>query len=233
MITTFQAFKGRVNLSSDEICRDFLAENRGRIRVKKDETAIKNLVKIFDATLAESSRRGFPAMSVRDLSRETGLSMGALYTYFRGKEDLLDMILHHGQRILMRVLEEEIRNGNDSGDKLIRAIETHLYLSEVMRPWFFFAYMEAKNLGPEGQKKAIAMELCTERVLVDILRAGRKSGRFRPVDPTLAAAVIKAMLQDWYLKGWKYRRRRVSVEEYARFLVGVVGSFVLGNGREE
>jgi AcrR family transcriptional regulator len=231
MITTFQEFKGSVNLSSEEICRDFLVENRERIRIKKDETVVKNLVKIFDATLAISSRRGFQAMSVRNLSRETNLSMGALYTYFRGKEDLLDMIQHHGQRILMRVLEAEIRKGEDPDDKLIRAIETHLYLSEVMRPWFYFAYMEAKNLGPKGQKKAIEMELRTEKLLVDILKDGCKSGRFRPLDQLLTAAVIKAMLQDWYLKGWKYQKREVSVEEYAQFLVGVVESYVLVDGR--
>jgi hypothetical protein len=75
-MATFQEFRDRGPLSREEICRDFLAENRERIPVKKDEKAVRNLVKIFDATLAISSRKGFQAMSVRDLARDTGLSMG-------------------------------------------------------------------------------------------------------------------------------------------------------------
>jgi AcrR family transcriptional regulator len=226
-MATFQEFRERVNLSQEEICRDFLAENRGRIRIKKDGTVVKNLMKIFDATLAISSQKGFQAMGVRDLSRGTGLSMGALYSYFKGKEALLDMIQHHGRRILMRVLLEEIEKGRDPHEKLIRAIETHLYLSEVMRPWFYFAYMEAKNLARAEQKRAIEMELLTEGLISDILKAGREAGYFRPVDPLLTAAVLKAMLQDWYLKAWKYQKRAVSVEAYARFVIGVMEAFIL------
>ncbi len=225
-MATFQEFRDRVPLSREEICRDFLAENRDRIPVKKDERAVRNLVKIFDATLAISSRKGFQAMSVRDLARETGLSMGALYTYIASKETLLDMIQHHGRRILMKVLTAEIQMGADPREKLIRAIETHLYLSEAMRPWFYFAYMEAKHLSREAQRRAIEMELMTEGLLSDILTEGLQTGAFRPVDPHLTAAVLKAMLQDWYLKPWKYHQRGVSVDEFARFVVGLAGTFL-------
>ena len=38
----------------------------------------------------------------------------------------------------------------------------------------------------------------------------------------LVAALIKAVLQDWYLKRWKYERKGVSVEAYARFVVEFV-----------
>jgi hypothetical protein len=39
--------------------------------------------------------------------------------------------------------------------------------------------------------------------------------------------VIKAMLQDWYLKRRKYAARKVSVEHYAAFLVDFVESYLL------
>jgi len=228
-MATFQEFRDRVPLSSEEICRDFLAENRERIPVKKDEKAVGNLVKIFDATLAISSRKGFQAMSVRDLARETGLSMGALYTYIASKETLLGMIQHHGRRILMKVLTAEIGGGASPREKLIRAIEAHLYLSEAMRPWFYFAYMEAKHLAREAQRRAIEMELMTEGLLSEILTQGLEAGAFRTVDPHLTAAVLKAMLQDWYLKPWKYHQRGVSVDEYARFVIDLTGTFLWGD----
>jgi len=222
----FQTFKDSVNLSSEQICTDFLNANRERIRIKKDETAVRNLVKILDATLAISSSKGFQAMSVRDLSREANLSMGALYSYVKSKEELLEMIRNLGCRILNKVLDDEIKPDSPPAERLIQAIEAHLYMSEIMKPWFYFNYMEAKNLRKEEQKKAIERELYTEGLFVDIIRSGIETGAFRDVDPILTAAVIKAMLQDWYLKPWKYQGRTVSVEDYARFLIGLMDNFL-------
>jgi hypothetical protein len=45
-------------------------------------------------------------------------------------------------------------------------------------------------------------------------------------DPQLTASVIKAMLQDWYLKRSKYAARKISVDEYARFILKFVESFI-------
>jgi len=39
--------------------------------------------------------------------------------------------------------------------------------------------------------------------------------------------MIKAILQDWYLKRWKYEMRNISVEQYASFLIDLVESYLL------
>ena len=49
---------------------------------------------------------------------------------------------------------------------------------------------------------------------------------FRDDNVVLAAAVIKAILQDWYLKRWKYRSRKVSVDRYADFVIHVAESIL-------
>ncbi|MCK9364581.1 MAG: TetR/AcrR family transcriptional regulator [Syntrophales bacterium] len=225
----FQAFKNSVNLSSEQICSEFLSANREQIRIKKDETAVRNLVRIFDSTLALSSSKGFQAMSVRDLAKEANLSMGALYSYFKSKEELLAMIRNLGSRLMNTALSGEIRPDSAPGERLVQAIETHLYMSEIMKPWFYFNYMEAKNLRREEQKKAIEMELYTEGIFVEIIKDGIAAGCFRAIEPILTAAVLKAMLQDWYLKPWKYQKRAVSVEDYARFLIEMMDYFLKEN----
>jgi AcrR family transcriptional regulator len=222
----FQTFKDSAGFSSEQICADFLNANREMIRTKKDETAVRNLVKIFEATLAISIKKGFQATSVRELSKETGLSMGALYSYFKSKDELLEMVRNLGCRILKRVLSEEIKNGLDPQEKLSTAIETHLYISEMMKPWFYFSYMEAKNLQREEQKKAIEMELYTEGIFAEIIKGGIEAGVFREVDPMMTSALLKAMLQDWYLKTWKYQGRKLSVEDYAHFVIEMIEHFL-------
>jgi hypothetical protein len=136
------------------------------------------------------------------------------------------MLRSLGCRVLERVLADEINPDSSPAERLAQAIEAHLYMSEIMKPWFYFNYMEAKNLRKEEQKRAIERELYTEGIFAGIIRSGMETGEFREVDPLLTAAVLKAMLQDWYLKPWKYQGRTVTVEDYAGFVIGMVGHFL-------
>ena len=222
-----------VSLSKQDICREIFAENRKTVRIKKEETAIRNLERIFDATLKISNEKGFQAMSMRDLSRESGLSMGALYAYFVGKEDLLEMLQNKGRAVIQRILEEHIEAESRTEAKLRAAVRTHLYLSEAMQPWFYFSYMEAKNLAQAQREKAVASELYTEKIFADILKQGRQEGVFELRNHLLVASVIKAMLQDWYLKRWKYAKRNISVDQYATFILEFVEAFCLSSSNNE
>jgi AcrR family transcriptional regulator len=221
----FETFKGLVSLSMEDLCRELFLDNRESIKIKKEGVAVKNLVKILDAALTLSNEKGFAAMSLRDLSAKAGLSMGALYTYFSSKEELLQMIQRQSA-VVVQVLLDQIEGIEDPLSKLKRVIQSHLFLSEVMQPWFYFAYMETKNLAKQEHKKAIEAELATEKLLIDIMKEGRDKGVFKAVNMDLTGAVIKAMLQDWYLKRWKYARRNVSVEKYAAFVVDLVETYL-------
>jgi AcrR family transcriptional regulator len=225
---TYAEFQKQIKISRQQICREVFVENRDSIRVKKENTVVKNLERIFSATLKISNKKGFQAMSMRDLGRETKMSMGALYSYFSSKEDLLAMLQHQRRTITRRILEGSIEDESDPAAKLRAAILTHLYLSEVMQPWFYFSYMEAKNLSKREQELAVASELYTEKLFADILKQGQSRGCFLPRDPQLTASIIKAMLQDWYLKRSKYRKRNLSVDQYAKFLLQFLEAFIIG-----
>ena len=223
----FDTFRQMALLSMEEICREIFHENQQSIKIKKEPVAVKNLVNIFYTTLRLSNEKGFHTMSLRDLSSASGLSMGALYSYFSSKDELLEMIQKQGRRMTKKVLFAHVDPADSPLDKMHILIRVHLYLTEVMQPWFYFAYMEAKNLDKTQRKRAIESELFTEQVFHDILIAGQEEGVYKPVDATLTAGAIKALLQDWYVKRWKYSRRRISVEDYAAFVIFFVESSIL------
>ncbi len=223
---TYEEFKGMVHLSRREICKEIFTENKDLIKVKKQDRVVKNLGKIFEATLALSNKKGFHAMSLRDLSSGAGLSMGALYSYFASKEELLRMIQDQGRRVTSRILDEQMGKVEGVWKKLEMAIVIHLYLSEAMQPWFYFSYMEAKNLPKKAQKEAILSELSTEQIFADLVREGQKEKVFKQRDPDMTSALIKAMMQDWYLKKWKYQARHVTVEAYASTVVDWVSTYL-------
>ncbi len=228
---TYADFCQQVNISKMEIYQEsFAAQNtsgRDSRRIKKEKTAVKNLDSIFGAVLRISNKKGFKSMSMRDLSRECGLSMGALYNYFSGKDGLLEMLQHQRRAITGRILDERIAAESTAFGKLKAAIFTHLFLSEAMQPWFYFSFMETKNLSRPEKIKAVESELATEKMICDILIAGQEQGLFHLHDPDLGAGMIKAMLQDWYLKRGKYAGKNISVDRYARYLLDFVEAFFL------
>ena len=76
-------------------------------------------------------------------------------------------------------------------------------------------------------KNVIALEEYTENILIEILEAGEKIGVFKKNKHLLTASIIKAMQQEWYLKRWKYTKRKISVDQYADHLLEMVESFCL------
>ncbi|MDJ0720571.1 MAG: TetR/AcrR family transcriptional regulator [Desulfobacterales bacterium] len=228
----YQEFIDNAGISTERLCREIYRANRGTIQIKKEATVVRNLNRIFDATLKLSNEKGFQAMTMRDFSRETGLSLGALYAYFASKDELLEMILRQGRRMVGRVLGEHLQTARGPVDQLETAIRLHLYLTEALQPWFYFSFMEAKNMNPREREKAIDSEMATDRLFAAILQEGQACGLFRTHDVALAAGAIKALLQDWYVKRWKFSRRGISVDRYAEFILDYVMSYHLKGGKE-
>ncbi|MBF0411937.1 MAG: TetR/AcrR family transcriptional regulator [Desulfamplus sp.] len=223
----YMEFKGILENSDAEIYKEVFQENQDNIRIKKEKTAVKNFEKIFDAVFQITYEKGFQAMTMRDLSSRTNMSLGSLYAYFASKEELLAIIHKQGSSMITNVFEK-FHNLNDPPLEQLRSvIKAHLFLSEAARPWFYFTFMESKNLNLEQRQAVISMEESTENRLVKILEAGEEQGIFRKNNHKLTASIIKAMQQDWYLKRWKYKKREITVDNYADYVLEFTESFCL------
>ena len=207
----------RLDLSMEALAARTLARHTETVRVKKPYVATKRLARILDSTLTLANRDGFHAMSLRDLSEHAELSMGALYAYFDSKETLLLMILGTVFEVVEEVLgtpPEEL----DPRERLRWLLASHVALTEAMLPWFTFAYMQAKSFPPRARSMAVAAERRTEKLLADILLEGQTTGAYALDDVEMCASLIKPMLQDWYVKRSKYRRRGITPEAFTQSL---------------
>ena len=106
-------------------------------------------------------------------------------------------------------------------------MKAHIYLSELMQPWFYFSFMETKSLSDKPKREAIAVELEIENIFYDIIRDGIDTKAFRDVNARLLASLCKAMMQDWYLKRRKYRNQGTTVTQYADFVGDMLESHLL------
>ncbi|QTL06276.1 TetR family transcriptional regulator [Aquabacter sp. L1I39] len=207
-----------------------LARHQATIRVKKAHVATARLARIVETTLTLANNAGFQSMSLRDLSEQSGLSMGALYAYFDSKETLLRMILDTVSTVVEEVLGSPPADLDGPRAHLNWLLRTHVALTEAMLAWFTFAYMEAKTFPPEARAMAVASERRTESFICDALTDGAAAGAFHIDDAAMTAALIKPMLQDWYVKRSKYRRRGITPDAFADALIAFVERAILAPG---
>ena len=223
----FRAFSAEFDDEYKATWQDIYERHQDTIKIKKSKFAVPNLQAIVETTLSISNRSSFHSMSLRDLSREAGISMGALYSYIESKEHLLAMILGQVLHLVEAVLGDPAADCVDPQERLRRLLRRHIFLTELMQPWFFFAFMEAKSFDHWGRRMAIESEMRTQNLIAACLVDGQACGAFRPTDPTMTASLVKPLLQDWYLKRWKYRRQGISPDAYASWVIRFVEAFVV------
>lgn len=213
--------------TTEELCARIVERHRDRIKIRKPALVVANLSRIVTAFLKLSNRQGFHATSLRELAHESGLSMGALYTYFDSKESLLAMVLGEVFETMSEVLASvppEI--ARDPQAHLRWLIKTHVRLTETMQPWFVFAFMEAKSFPSSARKTAVDSELLAEKELEAIFMRGNDTGVFDVAQPQLTASIVKPLLQDWYIKRSKYKKRGISSDNYIEFIYSFVLKFI-------
>ena len=216
--TSFRAFRERWSLEGEPLWRSVFEMHKDKMQIKNASVAIANLEKIFTATFKLANSKGLQAMSLRDLSKETGISMGGLYAYIGSKNDLASVI----EGVQRQYIDQVIGGLTDSNlepiDCLCAIIFGEIYMMEIMNPWYYFCFMELKGLSKEQQQFALNVELRFEDILMGSINKGVEAGQFTCDKPELLASQVTAQLQQWHLKHWKFKLREVKTEEYAQFV---------------
>jgi AcrR family transcriptional regulator len=71
-------------------------------------------------------KKGYEGASMRDLSRESGMSLAGLYYYFESKERLLYLIQKHTFSTIVQRLKARLENVSDSEERVRIFILNHL-----------------------------------------------------------------------------------------------------------
>jgi AcrR family transcriptional regulator len=207
----FHQFQAMTPLDGVNIWAYLFDRHAGRITVKRRKAALDNLEKIFNATFKLANDVGFRAMNLRDLCRETGLSMGGLYGYITSKDQLAEMIedvVRHATHEMPRM----VAGVTAPLDKIEALMRASIYVSEILQPWFYFVFMDSRVLQAAQRHTAKESELYVQSLFAEIIAQlpQRPEG-----SPDLIAAHLMAMFQDWYVKRWKYRAADIGPDQFA------------------
>ena len=191
------------------------------VQVKRRHVATANLKKLFEAAFLISSKIGFHEMSLRDLCRETTISMGSVYACITKKDNLAIVV----KDIVAQLSAQNIETGRQQADPLLRletTLRLHFYTSCVLQPWYSFLYMETRSLPEPHQTDSKQIEENTISNFESLIQSGVDEKVFKTDQVGFLAQTMLVLLQDWYLKPWKHKYHSSDSENYLNNVLSIM-----------
>lgn len=199
---SYARFQESYPLTHDDVINHVIGKFFPTYNEKRRQTAFNNLSIIFDATFRLSARNGFAYMTVRNLQKETGISMGGLYNYFASKEELERMIVEGLYFITAYSCSLPPPNDQSSVNMLKHHIKGYVYISERFKPWYYFVFMELRTMAPANVHRVQELQV----LFLEKLSLQMNSSQALSSD-------LCVIIQDFYLRSWKYEN--VPIEQFA------------------
>ncbi len=216
--SSFNEFEESFEYKGERLYSMIFERNKENIKVSKEKFAVRNLEKIFDATFLISPKIGFEAMSLRDLSAETGLSMGGLYSSIASKEAIAIMVKDVVAVICGEIVKTSMAQQNPL-DALRNLVRGYLFASTLMQPWFNFLYFETKSLPPLEQVASKNLELEQVNALVTILKSLKPDS---DIDIEFVSTMALSLIQERYVKPWKHHEPLTTIDKYAEDCLSLI-----------
>jgi AcrR family transcriptional regulator len=178
---------------------------------------------ILNAAVKVFARLGFQRARMDDIADESSLSKGALYLYFKSKDDLIAAILRRIYEHELRALRAAQTETGSASQRLL-ALADHMtgqvrHLSILLPVWFEFYALA-------GRQRAVRQALIGyfheyRTLLAALIQRGCDQGEFRPVDAEQTATAFIAVLEGVTLL-WAVGPEAFDVAEQARAAVGLL-----------
>ena len=143
---------------------------------------------VMAATLSLFSTKGYFSTSVRDISRESGVSIGSIYHHFKHKEGVAHALYAH---LVGRMLFEfeEFNRGYTSAHDRCRAVMERLFELTESEPevMAFMLYSKHREYLPN------ANPVCSSEPFVmmrDMVQEGMAAGEIKEIDLMVASSCL-------------------------------------------
>lgn len=157
---------------------------------------------MLDAAFRVFAERGYRATRLEEVAEAAGLTKGAIYYHFDGKEDLVRRAVQHRHRSIFREIDRELGQQRAPASVRIRYVLRQLW-QHVLEPSWGHAFR--LMIGEVGIEFPALFRMWAEdgpvqgwSVVQGLIEEGVRAGEFRPgVDPEVSAraAVSALMLQ--------------------------------------
>jgi TetR/AcrR family transcriptional regulator len=153
--------------------------------------------RILETATAEFAAKGYSSANINVIAEKAGISIGAMYKYFRSKEDLFLTVIDKGYQILEDVIRGiDLQNGSMYAkiEKILRAAQS--YSRRYPELNLIYLDLASEGLVHLSQKLSRKMESISARFYQNLLVQGKADGT---VDPDLDEKMASFCLDNLIL----------------------------------
>jgi TetR/AcrR family transcriptional regulator, cholesterol catabolism regulator len=193
----------------------------------------RRLAEILTHATEVFCKKGYEGASMRDLSRETGMSLAGLYYYFGSKERLLYLIQRHTFTTIVERLKTRLQGMDDAEERVRMFILNHLEYFLANQAAMKVLSHEDEVLKNDFGSEVASIKRAYYRICVGLLDALKQERKLH-FSSRLAVLSLFGMMNWIYT--WHNPRVDADAETIARemgdiFLCGVMASH--GTGRKQ
>lgn len=164
---------------------------------------------IIDAAVIAIAENGYHQAQVSKIAKQAGVADGTIYLYFKNKEDILISVFQEKMGVFVDNLQDIIKNGSSSSEKLAQMIENHFKVLSNDRHLATVTQLELRQSNKEIRLKINAILKEYLKLLDEILIEGMLSGEFnQTMDIRLARQMvfgtIDEMTTTWVMNDYRY-----------------------------
>ncbi len=164
-------------------------------------------------------RYGYHGTPVRLIAKASGISVGSIFNYFSGKEEILLYILDENQRegenaVELGQRELLARPGRADPEAAFLAVyRRYTEAIDHVRRYTLLAYQETKTLTSEQRKPLLERDWRIHGLLKEVAQPAIEAGIFSADCLDLKIASIMHLSQAWAVRRW-FLPQYAAIEEY-------------------
>lgn len=170
---------------------------------------------ILHAAVPLLERRGSHEVSMQSIAAEAGVSVGLIYRYFAGKQELVRAVTEGVLEEIGQLIAAALEPEEDPVRQIAGAFAAYCTVIRDNRQAVLLTYRESNLLDEEGRRVTKELEVRTVAPLRSAVDAAVAQGLLRPLDAEIYCYDLLTVAHSWALKHWYFAPRR-SFEEFVR-----------------
>ena len=176
--------------------------------------------RIFNTAIKIFSEKGYDNAGVDEIAAIAGVAKGSLYYHFSKKEDIFDMLLEEGIKLLKNNIDIKTRDCNTALDKIKQVILIQVKVTVKYEAFLNVIFSQIWGEEEKNKKcKAAVFEYI--KIIEKIIEEGIESGEFYEGDVEALASGIFGVTCSSLIYRLK-RKRDVDVEKIYQGFINTV-----------
>lgn len=189
----------------------------------KEKKIAKRKEEILRSAANIVAQKGLQKATMEDIAAELLMTKGALYYYFKNKEDLIyqchELILSDS----IESVQKHLKDATSATEKLKKAIAVHVEFA-INEKDIYNLILKPQEAFPENYLTSILVKRQRYSEIIDeIIYEGIESGEFNITEVKMARMMVLGSLnwiQQWYSPKGSYTQQEIS-EIYSEYLLKI------------